>query len=60
MTKNNHFLLQLLRIAPFVYTENYKIFHYRLLSAKYIDKILWKLKKTQFWAHFGPFLFILG
>ena len=31
-------------------TENWKVFHFRLLPATINDKILWKLKKNPFWA----------
>lgn len=39
--------------------KNCKIFRFRLLAVKRNGKVLWKLKKTLFWAHSGHFLPIL-
>ena len=36
-------------------TENWDIFHFRLIPPKRNDKNLRKNKKTRFWAHFGFF-----
>ena len=33
-------------------TDNCKFFQFRIFPAKNNDEILWKLKKTPFWAHF--------